>query len=111
MPLTYRMVVTQGCAVLVTAVALVPVGREEAWSALLAGAVSVTPNALFAWQSERLRSPGRLVAFGVLRFVLTLVLLGMAIALLRPAPLGFFGAFVLGQLAFVLAPLLDRGAP
>lgn len=110
MPLTYRMVVMQGCAVLIAAVALLPVAREETWAALLAGAVSVVPNALYAWQSERERSPGRLVAFGLLRFLLTLALLGAAIALLRPAPLGFFGAFVLGQLAFFVAPLLDRGA-
>jgi F0F1-type ATP synthase assembly protein I len=109
-PLTYRTVVIQAFVVLVTAAVLLPVGREETWSALLAGAVSVIPNALFAWQSERLRSPGRLVASGVLRFLLTVTLLGVVMAMLRPAPLGFFGAFAMGQLAFVVAPLLDRGA-
>lgn len=98
----------QVCAALFAAAVLLLVGSKDAWSGLLAGAVSVLPNALFAWLTERQRSPGRLVAFGVLRFVLTILLLAAAVAALRPAPLGFFGTFMLVQLAFVAGPLMDR---
>ncbi|MEZ5558536.1 MAG: ATP synthase subunit I [Pseudomonadales bacterium] len=110
MPLTYRIVILQLCVAVVASAGLMLMSSRQAVAGLIAGAVCVIPNALFAWQTERQRSAGRLLALGVLRFALTLLLLGIAVAAWQPAALGFFGTLVLAQLMYVAGPMTARGA-
>jgi F0F1-type ATP synthase assembly protein I len=92
------------------AAGLLLVDAAQAIAALLAGAVVVLPNAYFAWRAGSERSPGRLLAHGMMRFVLTVTLMAAAFAVFKPAPLGFFSAFVLMQAMYAAGPLLFGGS-
>jgi F0F1-type ATP synthase assembly protein I len=96
---------------LFVAAVLLFVDVSQSIAALLAGAVVVLPNGYFAWRAGVERSPGRLLAHGMMRFVLTLALMALVFALLEPAPLGFFSAFVLMQAMYVAGPLLFGNSP
>lgn len=93
-------------ALAVAAMLLLLVGTGQAFAALLAGAVVVVPNGYFAWRAGVERSPGRLLAHGVIRFLLTVFLMAAAFVLFAPEPLGFFSAFLLMQVMYVAGPLL-----
>jgi len=82
----------------------------QALAALAAGAVCIVPGGYFAWRSERERSAGRLLGQGVAKFVLTLVLMALVFASMKPPPLGFFATFVLMQAMYVLVPLRHADA-
>jgi hypothetical protein len=93
-------------ALFVATVLFVLVDSSQAFAALLAGAVVVVPNGYFAWRAGIERSPGRLLAHGVMRFVVTVALMSLSFVAFTPAPLGFFSAFVLMQVMYVAGPLL-----
>jgi hypothetical protein len=91
---------------------LLAASRDDPWfgliqtvSALAAGVVCVVPGAWYAWRATRERSGARFLLQGVVKFVLTIALMALGIVLLRPAPAGFFGTFVLLQAMYVLVPL------
>jgi F0F1-type ATP synthase assembly protein I len=109
LPLT--IVALQLAVAVIVAVALLLVDASQAIAALLAGAVVVLPNGYFAWRAGVERSPGKLLAHGMMRFVLTLALMALAFAVFKPAPLGFFSAFVLMQAMYVAGPLLFGNSP
>jgi F0F1-type ATP synthase assembly protein I len=104
LPLT--IVALQLAVALFVATLLLLMDASQAIAALLAGAVVVVPNGYFAWRAGVERSPGRLLAHGMMRLVLTLALMALAFAVFKPAPLGFFTAFVLMQAMYVAGPLL-----
>lgn len=91
---------------LVVAAAFALADNSQAQAALVAGAVCVVPGAYFAWRAMVERSPGRLLGQGVMKFVLTLALMAVAFAVIQPAPLGFFTAFVLMQTMYVAGPVV-----
>jgi len=93
-------------ALVVATVLFLVVDASQAFAALLAGAVVVVPNGYFAWRVGVERSPGRLLAHGVMRFVLTVALMALTFVVFVPAPLGFFSAFVLMQVMYVAGPSL-----
>lgn len=95
---------------LVVAGALALVDTAEAGAALLAGLVCAGPAGYFAWRSLAERSPGRLLAHGLMKFLATVTLMAMVFAVLKPAPLGFFLAFVLMQAMYVIGPLAQSTA-
>jgi F0F1-type ATP synthase assembly protein I len=108
--LSYQVVSAQALVALVVAATFLLLGAaDEALGALLGGLSSAAPGAYFAWQASRTRSPQRLLAMGVGKFLSTCVLLAMAIAVFRVPPLGLFLALGLGQLAYVVVPLLAGG--
>lgn len=74
-------------------------------AALLGGACVLLPAAYLAWRAGRERSPQKLLAMGVGKFVSTCALLAIAMVLVKPSPLGFFPALVVAQLMYVLVPL------
>lgn len=78
----------------------------DAVAALLAGAVCVVPGGYFAWRAQNERSPGRLLGQGVMKFLLTVTLMALVFAVMKPAPLGFFASFVAMQLVYVVGPLV-----
>jgi len=90
---------------LVVAAGLALVDNSQAMAALLAGAVCVVPGGYFAWRATVERSPARLLGQGVMKFLLTLTLMALAFVVFRPAPLGFFAAFVLMQTMYVVGPV------
>jgi F0F1-type ATP synthase assembly protein I len=95
-------------ALSVAAVCFFFADASQAFAALLAGGVVVVPNGYFAWRVAVERSPGRLLAHGMMRFVLTVVLMALTFVVFRPAPLGFFSAFVLMQGMYIAGPLLAQ---
>jgi len=78
---------------------------SEALSALLAGAVVVVPAGYLAWRIEHERSAGRVLGQSMMKFVVTMALMALTFAVLKPAPLGFFVAFVLMQTMYLVGPV------
>ena len=105
MPLSYRIVTLQLCTAVLMAGALLLVSMGQAVAALLAGLVCVLPGGYYAWRVESERSPGRLLGQGVVKSILTLVLMALVFAFLKPALIGFFATFVLMQLMYIVGPL------
>ena len=89
---------------------------SRALSALVAGVVVVVPSAWFAWRVETANAVGgeeldaarRLLGSGVAKLVLTVGLLVVALVWFRPEPVVFFATLIVLQLAYWLAPLLER---
>jgi F0F1-type ATP synthase assembly protein I len=104
LPLT--IVALQVASAVVVATGLSLVDASQAIAALLAGAVVVLPNGYFALLAKPERSPGWLLAHGIMRFLLTVTLMALAFAVFKPAALGFFSAFVLMQAMYAVGPLL-----
>ncbi len=84
------------------------VGAEQAVAAALGAGVCVGPTALFAWAAQRTWVAGRVLLYGVARTLAAVVLMALALALAKPAPLGFFAALGVVHLAYVAVPLLAR---
>jgi len=105
LPVSYRIVTLQAFAAIAAAAVMALISAEQAVAALLAGAVGVIPSGFLAWRVQVERSPGRLLGQGVVKFVLTVVLMAMAFAWLKPASLGFFATLVLMQLMYVVGAL------
>ncbi len=106
MPLPYRIVTLQLITALGVAAFLLSVNRFESLSALAAGLVCVVPNGYFAWATSTARSAPRLLGQGVAKFVLTVFFMAGTFALMKPAPLGFFSAFIAVQAMALVGPLL-----
>lgn len=94
---------------LVMAAGLALAENSQAVAALLAGAVCVVPGGYFAWRATMERSPARLLGQGVMKFLLTLTAMALVFAVLEPAPLAFFGTFVLMQAMYVVGPMVFAG--
>ena len=105
MPLSYRIVTLQAFAAAVSAVCLLLLSVEEAQAALLAGAAGVIPGGYLAWRAQVERSPGRLLGQGMVKFVLTLLLMALAFAWFKPPPFGFFATLVLMQIMYIVGAL------
>lgn len=110
LPVPYRTIALQLVTSLVAAAGFALFDTSQAIAALIAGAVCILPAGWFAWVVTNERSPYRLLAQGLLKFVATVVLMGLAFAWWRPAALGFFSVFALMQLMYVVAPLIGRDA-
>ena len=80
-------------------------GLNQTVAALAAGTASVIPAALYAWQTTVERSPGRFLLQGVLKFLLTILLVAACIVLIKPAAAGFFGTLILLQVMYAVVPL------
>jgi hypothetical protein len=96
---------------LTLAVAMLPIGVDEALAALAAGFVCVPPNAYFAWATANattVAAARRLLAQGAVRFGLTVGLMAGVIVVVAPRPLGFFVTLALMQGAYAMAPLLEK---
>lgn len=110
-PLPLLIVVLQLMTSLVVAAGFALAETTQARGALIAGLVCVLPGGYFAWRATAERSPGRLLAQGAMKFLLTVTLMALAFAVFRPAPLGFFTAFVLMQAMYVVGPLALGAGP
>ena len=85
-------------------------GFRQTVSALAAGMACVVPAGFYAWRAAAERSAARFLLQGVLKFVLTLVLIAVGIVLIQPAAAGFFGTFALLQAMYVIVPLAESRA-
>ena len=86
-------------------------GFEEARSAVFGGGCVLVPAMYFAWRLSQQRSPSKLLAMGVGKFVSTCALLALAMVVARPSPLGFFAALIVAQGMYVLVPATWSGLP
>ena len=112
----YRIVVWQSVATVAISAALLiwefpgdveePLrGYLQSASALAAGIASVIPAGLYAWRASVERSATGFLLQGVVKFVLTLVLVAASIIVLKPAAAAFFGTLILLQLMYVIVPI------
>jgi F0F1-type ATP synthase assembly protein I len=95
----------QAMTSLVVAAGLLLIDNWLSGAALLAGAVVAIPAAWFAWRSRSERSPGRLLAHGAMKVLVTLTSMALVFAVLEPQPLVFFGTFLVMQVMYVVGPL------
>lgn len=94
---------------LVVAAGLSLADNSSARAALLAGVVCVIPAGYFAWRATLERSPGRLLGQGAMKSLLTVTSMALVFVVFEPAPLAFFGTFVLMQTMYVVGPLVFAG--
>ena len=103
------------CAIVVAQVAIAGVvvclmallSVEQAVAALWGAAVCVLPTALFARAAGSRRGARRLLAYGVAKSAVTMALMALCVAGLRPPPLGFFAALAAVHLAYAIVPLMN----
>lgn len=67
-------------------------------------AASIAPCAYYAWMSSRTFNASRLLAQGVIKTILTAVLMAVAIVVFAIEPLGFFVTFAVMQLSYFARP-------
>ena len=96
-----RVVVAQGAIVLVCSLILLTISVHEALSALAAGLICVAANGAYVFGLVRTLNPQGLLVMWVGRSLLMALLMGATFVWWSPSALGFFGAFVLAQAAFV----------
>jgi len=116
-PLPYRILAVQlVVALLVASLLWWWWGAAAGRAAIAAGVVAVLPNTLFAWRvlavtpqgvAESVAAARRVLAGAVFKIVLTVALLVVVFARVRPEPLVFFGVLILVQFVYWLAPVLD----
>lgn len=104
-PLPALIVILQVMTSLVVAAGFALVDNSQAQAAVLAGMVYVLPGGYFAWRATVERSPGRLLGHGIMKTVVTVSLMAAALAMFRPAPLGFFVTMGLMQAMYVVGPM------
>ena len=116
MAVPFRIVGLQVAAVVAVCLLMLFSGLSQAASALLGGAVIVLPNALFAFgvarrlsldgDDARLREARRLVGHGTFKWLLSAVLMALAVSTVALEPLGFFAALTVAVVMQMIAPLL-----
>ena len=116
MAVPFRIVGLQVAAVVAVCLLMLFSGLPQAASALLGGAVIVLPNALFAFgvarrlsldrDDARLREARRLVGHGTFKWVLSAVLMAVAVSVVTLEPPGFFAALTVAVLTQMIAPLV-----
>ena len=106
----YRIVVFQLGIGLICSVVFSLVSISAGTSALMASACVVLPTAYYAWVQARVRSATRILLHGVLKMILTVVLMAVCIVVFGIEPLGFFVTFGLIQLAYFASKKGQPGA-
>ena len=101
MSTTGRIVVVQAAIGLTCAAVFWMFDAASARSAVLALAASVTPSAYYAWVLGRTLNATRLLLHGVLKTVLTAVLVAVCIVVLTIEPVGFFVTLAAMQLCYL----------
>ena len=76
-------------------------GASHGLSALLAVGVSWFPAAYFAWVQARILNATRLMMHGVMKIVLTIVLMALVMVKVKIEPVGFFVTFAVIQLSYL----------
>ena len=97
-----RIVVAQILLSILAVVGFYFVSPLQAHSALVASACVVIPTAYYAWITKTTLNASRLLFHGVLRMVLTVVLVAVAIVAVGIEPAGFFATLCAIQLAYLV---------
>ena len=97
-----RIVIVQALLGVVSTLTFLAISFAQAHSALIAVGCVVIPTAYYAWVSSRTLHATRLLFHGVLRMVLTGVLMAVVIVSIGIEPVGFFTTFGLIQLAYLV---------
>ena len=99
---TTRIVVAQALIGLVCAAIFMVSQASQGRAACLALGSGLVPSAYYAWTMARINNPTRLLMHGVLKTLLTLVLVGVSIVVFTVEPLGFFVTLAVMQLAYLV---------
>ena len=92
----------QAGAIAVSALVAMVWGSPTSVSLVLGGVTILLPNVFFAWASTRRRSGGWLLVQGVVKFLLTVVLMAIAFRYLNLGPLAFFAGVSVALLAHAI---------
>lgn len=92
----------QGSAIAVSALVMMLWGSPSSVFFVLGGVTILLPNAFFAWASTRRRSGGWLLVQGVVKFLLSVVLMAIVFRYLNPDPLVFFVGVIVALLAHAI---------
>lgn len=98
----FSVIAVQGLAIAIPALAMMLWGSPSSVPVVLGGITILLPNAFFAWASTRRRSGGWLLVQGVVKFLLSVVLMGIVFRYLTPDPLAFFAGVIVALVAHVI---------
>jgi len=92
----------QGAAIAAAALVMTLWGLPSGVSMALGGFTILLPNAIFAWASTRRRSGGWLLVQGVVKFLLSVVMMAIALRHVSPDPLAFFAGVIVALVAHAI---------
>ena len=104
-----RIVVVQALLGAVCSVFFFAASTQTGSSSVLAVLSSGLPSAYYAWMQTRTYNATRLLLHGVLKMVLTLVLMAVCIVTLGIDPLAYFVTFAVMQLGYLTRPADGAG--
>jgi F0F1-type ATP synthase assembly protein I len=92
----------QGSAIAASALMMTIWGWPSGVSMVMGGFSILLPNAIFAWASTRRRSGGWLLVQGVVKFLLSVVMMAIAFRHFSPEPLAFFAGVIVALVAHAI---------
>lgn len=98
----FSVIAVQAGAVAVSALVMMFWGSPSSASLVLGGATILLPNAFFAWASTRRKPGGWLLVQGVVKFLLSVVLMAIAFRHLNLGPAAFFAGVSVALLAHAI---------
>ncbi len=108
MSVASRIVLVQAAIGLLCALTFLWVDTASSRSALLALASTVVPSAYYAWVLGSSLNATRLLLHGVLKTVLTIILVAVSIVVFGIEPLGFFVTLALMQLSYLASGQMQK---
>lgn len=98
----FSIIAVQGAAVVVSALGMMLWCLQSSGAMFLGGVAALLPNAFFAWASTRRKPGGWLLVQGVVKFLLSVVLMAIAFKGFSPDPLAFFAGVIVALLAHAI---------
>ena len=98
----FSVIAVQVSAIAASSLVMMLWGLPFSVSMVLGGVAILLPNAFFAWASTRRRSGGWLLAQGVVKFLLSIILMAIEFRRFSPDPLAFFAGVIVALLAHAI---------
>lgn len=98
----FSVIAVQVSAIAASGLVMMLWGLPSSVSMVLGGVAILLPNAFFAWASTRRRSGGWLLVQGVVKFLLSIILMAIAFRHFSPDPLAFFAGVIVALLAHAI---------
>ena len=98
----FSVIGVQGAAIVAAALVMTLWGLPFGVSMALGGFTILLPNAIFAWASTRRRSGGWFLVQGGVKFLLSVVMMAIALRHFSPEPLPFFAGVIVALVAHAI---------